>query len=73
MCICITIKILFNITEVERLWVVDKCVNVLCSILRNRNDNVGENTSCLWRRFFCPSALTSNLTVTPPLSDAPVF
>lgn len=63
MCNCLTIKILFNITEVAPLWIVDEGVNVLCPILWN---SVGENTACLWRSFSCLSALTSNLTATPP-------
>lgn len=62
MCNCLTIKILFNITEVARLWIRDEGVNVLCPILWN---SVGENTACLWRSFSCLSALTSNLTATP--------
>lgn len=40
--VVLTIEILFNITEVTSLWVVDERMSMLHSILRGEN-NMGED------------------------------
>lgn len=54
MCVCLTIKILFNIAEVARLWAVDERVSMLCPILWHNSDSVDEN-ACLCRGFSQPN------------------